>query len=63
MKKTKTIILTLLLIFVILFPFVAVPLIGAILPPVYTNSFVGALDEKTERLYSIDEPKDRKSVV
>ena len=57
MKKTKTVILSVALTFVILLPFVLVPLLGALLPPVYTNSFVNALGEKTERLYSIKEPK------
>lgn len=57
MKKTRTVILSLALVFVILLPFVAVVVIGVLLPPVYTNSFVGALRKKTERLYSVDEPK------
>ena len=32
-------------------------LLGLFLPPVFENSFVGALDEKVDRLYSVDEPK------
>ena len=57
MRRIKNVLLALLSLFCILVPFVAVPLTGAILPPVFENSFVGALDEKVDRLYSCDSAK------
>lgn len=57
MKKTKLIISVVAALLLIVIPFTSVVLLGIFLPPVFENSFVGALDDKVERLYSIDEPK------
>jgi hypothetical protein len=57
MKKTKIIISVTAIVLAIVIPFLSVVLLGLFLPPVFENSFVGALDEKVDRLYSIDEPK------
>ncbi len=41
----------------ILIPFVSVPCLAFFLPAQFQNTFVGALDDKVERLSEIDEPK------
>lgn len=56
MKKTialKTVALVLLL----LLPLASLPLLSFATEPMFSETFVGALDEKYERLYAIDEPK------
>lgn len=57
MKKTKTILVAVLLILAIL-SVLLLPALAAILtPPVYSSTFVGVLDEKVERLSSIEGKK------
>lgn len=53
-KLTVKIIAALLAVFI---PFVSVPCVAFFLPAQFDNSFVGALDDKVERLAEIDEPK------
>ena len=58
MKRVKLIILTLLALVAVLLPFVGVTLYATvILPPVYGDTFVGALDDKYERLNTVEGPK------
>lgn len=54
---TKTIIKTIALILAILMPFVSLGAVAFATPPVYTNSFVGELNEKVDYLASIEQPK------
>ncbi|MBR2650897.1 MAG: hypothetical protein IKD45_04485 [Clostridia bacterium] len=57
MKITKAILASVFALIIILLPVLA--LLGAVflLPPQYSNTFVGGLDEKYERLTGITEPK------
>ncbi len=57
MKKTKIIISALIAIIVIALPFISVITVAISTPPQYSNTFVGELDEKFERLNEIEEPK------
>jgi len=57
MKKKTLALISAAALLAIILPFVAVPLIGFLTPAVYDNSFVGALDEKYERLTSLEEDK------
>ena len=57
MKKVKTILLSLLAIVAILLPFFSVLGVVILTPPQYSDTFVGVLDEKYERLHSIEEEK------
>ncbi len=57
MKKLKTVLLILLSVAVIISPFAFVFTVAVAAPPCYENTFVGALDEKYERLKSIKEDK------
>lgn len=56
MKKITKIILALLSVIAIILPF-TFPIVSLVTPPVYQNSFVGALDEKVERLRETDGDK------
>ncbi len=56
MKKITKIILIVLALIAIILPFLF-PLVSLVTPPVYQGSFVGSLNEKVERLESIDEEK------
>ena len=55
MKKVKIILLSLLSVVAILLPFFSVFGVVLITPPQYSDTFVGVLDEKYERLHSIEE--------
>ena len=57
MKKTKIIISVTAALLAIVIPFLSVVILGLFLPPVFENSFIGALDDKVSRLYSLEEPK------
>jgi hypothetical protein len=57
MRKTKIILISILSVLVILSPLVITVSIGFLSAPVYEESFVGVLDEKVERLDSIEEEK------
>ena len=57
MKKTKIIICAILAVLITVLPFCAVVTFAVLSPPQYTSAFVGALDEKYERLCEIEEPK------
>ena len=58
MKRLKLLLWTLVALVAVLLPFVGVTLFATvILPPVYGDTFVGALDDMYDRLNSIDEPK------
>lgn len=57
MKRMKVVFLTLLSIALILLPFALPCVIALATPPQYENTFVGVLDEKFERLNSIEEDK------
>ena len=57
MKILKALVLTLLSLCLIATPFLAVACAAVLLPPQYSETFVGALDEKYERLTSIDGEK------
>ena len=57
MKKVKIILLSLLSVVAILLPFFSVFAVVVITPPQYSDTFVGVLDEKYERLHSIEEEK------
>jgi hypothetical protein len=57
MKRMKVVFLTLLSIALILLPFALPCVIALAAPPQYENTFVGVLDEKFERLNSIEEDK------
>ncbi len=57
MKILKTILLILLAVITAAAPFVGITAFALYSPAQYDNSFVGALDEKVERLYSIEEEK------
>ena len=57
MKKTKIIIGVIAGFLAVLLPFVSVVAFAVSMPPQYTDTFVGELNEKVERLNSIDEPK------
>ena len=57
MKKLKVILCALLAVLVIASPFATVLGIAFFAPAQYQNTFVGALDDKFERLNSIEEPK------
>ena len=54
MKKTKIIILSLLSVILILLPIISISLFALLSPAQYDNSFVGALDDKVERLKNTD---------
>ncbi len=56
MKKIKTAALAVLLAFAIL-SVLLLPAAAVLLPPAYSNTFVGALDEKVERLASVEGAK------
>jgi len=57
LKKTKIILSSLLALFIVLLPFLAVLCFATLSPPQYSSTFVGALDEKYERLMEEEEPK------
>ena len=57
MKRTKIIISALAALLVIALPFISVITVAIVAPPQYSNTFVGELDEKFDRLNEIDEPK------
>ncbi|MBR5448439.1 MAG: hypothetical protein IKV43_00485 [Clostridia bacterium] len=57
MKKVKIILLSLLSVVAILLPFFSVFAVVLATPPQYSDTFVGVLDEKYERLHSIEEEK------
>ena len=57
MKKAKHIILAAVSLIVILLPMLILPLAAVIIPSQYSNTFLGALPQKVERLESIEEPK------
>ena len=57
MKKTKIILTSLLLTLSVLTVVLMPALVAILTPPVYESTFVGALDEKVERLASIEEDK------
>jgi len=55
--KLKIILISLLCIALIILPVATVMTLAFVLPPQYSNTFVGALDEKVERLMSIEGEK------
>ncbi len=57
MKRSKLIVYTVAALLAIIAPFAAVIITAFALPPQYSNSFVGELDDKIERLQSIEEDK------
>ncbi len=57
MKKIKITVAAVLLTLSILSVFLLPAVCAVLLPPVYSNTFVGVLDEKVERLASIEEKK------
>lgn len=57
MKAFKVIIASLLSIVALILPFATVICAATLTPPQYSSTFVGALDEKYERLHSIEENK------
>ena len=57
MKKTKIIISAVLAILVIILPFISVITVAIATPAQYSNTFVGELSDKFDRLNEIDEPK------
>ncbi len=57
MKKLKIALVSFLSVLIILAPFATVFMIAVFTPPVFDGSFVGVLDEKVERLDSIEEEK------
>ena len=57
MKKTTALILTLLALLVIVVPFLITPAIAMLLPSQYDYTLNGGLDEKYDRLISIEEEK------
>ena len=57
MKKTKIALISLFSLLAILSPLLITLMIGFLSAPVYEDSFVGVLDEKLERLDSIEEEK------
>ena len=57
MKAVKICALCLAAVIAIISPFAIVIAAATLTPPQYSNTFVGALNEKYDRLHSIDEPK------
>ncbi len=57
MKKTKIILTAVISFIVIILPIIILPLVAVLIPSQYSNTFLGALPAKVERLESIDEPK------
>ncbi len=57
MKKTKTIISVIAALLAIVLPFLSVVTVVLAIPPQYSDSFTGALNEKYDRLHSIKEDK------
>ena len=57
MKKIKTALVSILSVIAILLPFLIAAAYAAFGPSQFSDTFVGELDEKIERLHSIDEPK------
>ena len=57
MKKSKILIGVIIGFIAILAPFVSVVAFAVSMPAQYTDTFVGELNEKVDRLYEIDEPK------
>lgn len=57
MKKVTKVLLAFLVFLIIVAPFAMVTVSAFIIPPQYSNTFVGVLDEKLERLTSITEDK------
>ena len=57
MKKTKIILTAAISFIVIILPILILPLAAVVIPSQYSNTFLGALPAKVERLESIDEPK------
>ena len=57
MKRSKILIGVIIGFIAILAPFVSVVAFAVSMPPQYTDTFVGELNEKVDRLYEIDEPK------
>jgi len=57
MKKVKIIIFSVLSVIAVLLPLLIATVYAVAAPSQYENTFVGALDEKIERLHSIEEPK------
>jgi hypothetical protein len=57
MKKVKITVAVIASLLVILLPLSLILFLMLSIPPQFGNTFVGALDEKYDRLYSIEEPK------
>ncbi len=57
MKRTIKVLLAVFAFLVIIAPFAMVTLCALVIPPQFSNTFVGVLDEKLERLTSIEEDK------
>lgn len=57
MKALKVITASLLIVAALIFPFAAVICAAVLTPPQYSNTFVGALDEKYDRLHSVEGEK------
>ena len=57
MKTLKVILASLLSVALLILPFATVICAGVLTPPQYSNTFVGALNEKYDRLHSIEESK------
>ncbi len=57
MKALKVIITSLLCVIALILPFAIVICAAVLTPPQYSSTFVGALDEKYDRLHSVEESK------
>ena len=57
MKKTAKVLLAVLVIITVIAPLGAIMVSSFLIPPQYSDTFVGVLDEKLERLTSIEEEK------
>ncbi len=57
MKITRIILSVIAALLAVILPFGSVVTIAVATPPQYSDTFLGVLDEKYERLHSIDEPK------
>lgn len=57
MKRTKIIVSAFIALLIIILPFITVITVAIATPPQYSNTFVGELSDKFDRLNEIDEPK------
>jgi hypothetical protein len=57
MKRTKIIVSAIIALLIIILPFITVITVAIATPPQYSNTFVGELSDKFDRLNEIDEPK------